>query len=99
MPPHPRTDTDESTQGQLVESAHITFTGMSLNALETPPQLDDRMKFEVTAVCNGSGLERRKDGELRKTMKMEVIDVQPIGEIEKPERDPELPYDTATDED
>lgn len=97
MPPKLRTD--EPDQQPLVESAHIKFTGMSLNALETPPQLDDRMKFEVTAVCNGSGLERRKDGELRKTMKMEVIDVQPIGEIEKPERDPELPYDDAADED
>ena len=98
MPPKSRTD-DEPDQTALVESAHIKFTGMSLNALDSPPQLDDRMRFEVTAVCNGSGLERRKDGELRKTMKMDVIDVQPIGEIEKPERDPELPYDAAGDED
>jgi len=83
---------DQPGQQTLVESAHVKFTGMSLNALETPPEIDDRMTFLVTAVCTGSGLERRKDGELRKTMKMEVLGVQVHGEIEKPERDPELPF-------
>lgn len=72
---------------------------MSLNALDTPPEIDDRMRFLVTARCIGSGLERRKDGELRKTMKMDVEDVQVQGEIEKPERDPELPYDDSKDAD
>lgn len=98
MPPKPRTD-DEPGQTALVESAHVKFIGMSMNALEAPPEIDDRMTFTVTARCIGSGLERRKDGELRKTMKMDVEDVVVTGEIQKPERDPELPYDDSQDTD
>lgn len=81
---------DKPGQQSLVESAHVKFAGMSLDALETPPAIDDRMQFVVTAVCIGSSMDRRKDGELRKTMKMEVEDVVVHGEIQKPEKDPEL---------
>jgi hypothetical protein len=82
--------TDNPGQQALVESAHVKFAGMSLDALDTPPSIDDRMQFLVTAKCIGSSMERRKDGELRKTMKMEVEDVVVHGDIQKPEKDPEL---------
>lgn len=85
-------------QTALIEAAHVKFTGMSLDALETPPEIDDRMTFTVSATCVGREVVRRKDGELRTIMKMEVTDVEPTSAPEKPERDPALPFDEDTEE-
>lgn len=86
-------------QTALIEAAHVKFTGMSLDALDTPPDIDDRMTFTVSATCVGREVVRRKDGELRTIMKMEVTEVEPTSKPEKPERDPELPFTPSEDED
>lgn len=84
-------------QEAAIDAAHVKFTGMSLDALATPPEIDDRMTFTVSATCVGREIVRRKDGELRTIMKMEVTDVEPTSEPEKPERDPALPFDDNPD--
>lgn len=86
-----------SEQLAAIEAAHVKFVGMSLDALEEPPAIDDIQEFTVTAVCIGESQERRKDGEMRRTMKMEVQSVRP-GQISKPERDPELPFKSSEDD-
>lgn len=72
----------KENQGELVEAAHVKFTGMSGSALDKPAELGDTQTFEVTAKCVGVGVELRKDGEVRHTRKMEVQEVE-FGEIVK----------------
>jgi hypothetical protein len=73
-----------------LESARIRFAGMSLDELGNPPEIDDEMTFLVRAVCTGRGIQRMKDGELRRTATMEVLDVDPQGPPIKPSAAPNL---------
>lgn len=73
-----------------LEAARIKFTGMSLDEMGTPPQIDDRMTFLVEAVCTGRGVQRMKDGELRRTATMEVLDLAAQTGPTKPEGAPNL---------
>ncbi len=76
-------------QTELIESAHVKFSGMSGSALDTPAELGDVQQFTVTARCTGTGVELRKDGEVRHVRKMEVQDVV-FGEIVKAPTDQQL---------
>jgi len=71
----------KETEG-LVEAAHVKFTGMSGSALDKPAELGDVQEFTVRAKCVGTGVELRKDGEVRHTRRMEVEDVE-FGKILK----------------
>lgn len=81
--------TDTAEQTELVEAAHVKFTGMSGSALDTPAELGDTQTFVVVAKCMGVGVELRKDGEVRHTRKMEVVEVE-FGEIKKAPKDQQL---------
>jgi hypothetical protein len=73
-----------------LEAARIKFTGMSLDEVTAPPNIDDRQSFIVEAICTGRGVQRMKDGELRRTATMTVIDVAAQGGPFKPEGAPNL---------
>lgn len=91
--------TNEAEQTALTGAAHIKFTGMSLNALDSGDlvNLGDRQTFTVIAECIGDGREKRKDGEVRIVRRMEVLDVTP-GEITAAEEDPQLTLDDGADD-
>jgi hypothetical protein len=71
---------DDAEQLDLLPAAHVKFTGMSGAALEDPAGLGDEQVFVVRAKCVGEGRVLRKDGEIRNTRTMDVIDVE-FGEI------------------
>lgn len=73
-----------------LEACRVKFAGMSLNELGNPPDIDDRMTFVVETVCTGRGVERMKDGELRRTARMEVLTLEPQGGPVKPSAAPNL---------
>lgn len=73
-----------------LESARVKFAGMSLDELGNPPEIDDRMTFLVEAVCTGRGVQRMKDGEMRRTATMEVLTLEPQGGPVKPTPAPSL---------
>lgn len=81
-----------------LEAARIKFTGMSLDEVTAPPQIDDRQTFLVEAVCTGRGVQRMKDGELRRTATMTVIDLAAQGGPTKPSGAPDL-FSVKDDED
>lgn len=83
--PHP----DEAQQMDLLPAAHVKFTGMSGAALEDPADLGDEQTFTVVAKCVGEGRVLRKDGEIRNTRTMEVLEVA-FGEIRKAPTDQQL---------
>lgn len=92
----PKTDTAE--QIELVEAAHVKFAGMSGAALEAPAELGDTQTFTVVAKCIGVGVELRKDGEIRHTRKMDVIEVE-FGAIKKAPTDLQLSLVDDNDDD
>ncbi|MGH3495067.1 MAG: hypothetical protein ACRDQ1_17785 [Sciscionella sp.] len=81
-------DQQEPIEG--MESARVKFAGMSLDELGNPPEIDDVMEFYVKAVCTGRGVQRMRDGELRRTARMEVLALQPQGKPVKPQAEPNL---------
>lgn len=85
-------------QQELIEAAHIKFSGMSAAALATPPEIDEVQTYTVRAVCTGVGYQRRKDGELRHTRQMEVLDIA-FGDIEAPPESPQLAIPVDIDDD
>lgn len=88
-------------QGELHETAHVKFTGMSGSALDTPAELGDRQTFTVTGRCIGVGRELRKDGEVREFRRMEVEDVK-FGQIVKAPKEKGLfavPGEESNDDD
>jgi len=80
---------DEAEQMDLLPAAHVKFTGMSAAALEDPADLGDEQVFTVRAKCVGEGRVLRKDGEIRNTRTMEVLDVT-FGAITKAPTDQQL---------
>lgn len=81
--------TKTAEQTELVEAAHVKFTGASASALDTPAELGDVQEFTVRARCVGTGVELRKDGEVRHVRKMEVQEVG-FGAITKAPEDQQL---------
>lgn len=79
----------DAEQTELVEAAHVKFAGMSASALDTPAELGDVQEFTVRARCVGTGVELRKDGEVRHVRKMEVQHVD-FGKIVKAPEDQQL---------
>ncbi len=85
-PALPRQDPiDES-----LEAAHLKVVGASMDAVQNPPKIDDRMKILVECVCTGRGLARRKDGELRYTATLSVVDMEVVEGPTTPTGDPDL---------
>jgi hypothetical protein len=82
---HPQEVLDEAWQ-----AARLRFTGMSVDELGIAYQIDDRGFFIVEAVCTGQGIQRMKDGELRRTLTMEVLGVEAKGDPIKPSDGPNL---------
>jgi hypothetical protein len=81
--------TTPAEQTELIESAHIKFAGMSASALNEPAELGDVQEFTVRARCIGTGVELRKDGEVRHVRKMDVQEVE-FGKIVKAPKDQQL---------
>lgn len=73
-----------------MEAARVKFVGMSLDELGNAPEIDDRMRFSVDAICTGRGVQRMKDGELRRTATMEVLTLEAEGDPIKPATSPSL---------
>lgn len=76
-------------QTELTPAAHVKFTGMSGSALEEPAELGDIQEFTVRGKCVGTGVELRKDGEVRHIRKMEVQEIE-FGAIVKAPTDQQL---------
>ena len=80
----------EALDGLDATRIKIVFTNMTSDSLETLPEIHDRQTFTVTCVCTGRGLELMKDGELRRTARMEVVGLEPQGDPVKPSAAPNL---------
>lgn len=74
-----------------MEAVSVRFVGMAADSLDQLPELEEVMTFLVRAVCTGRGLELRKDGEKRRTARMEVIKLEPQGAPVKPDPKPATP--------
>lgn len=83
-----------------LEAARIKFSGMAIDEIGNPPQIDDTMTFIVEAVCTGRGVQRMKDGELRRTATMQVLDLEVKSGPTRPNGEPTLfnPDDDNDDE-
>lgn len=75
---------------ESLEAAHLRIVGASMDALANPPVIDQRMKVLVDCVCTGRGLARRKDGELRYTATMTVVDMEVVEGPTTPTGEPDL---------
>lgn len=82
-----------------LDAARIKFSGMAIDEIGNPPEIDDEMTFVVTAVCTGRGVQRMKDGELRRTATMQVLDLDVKEGPTRPTGEPSLFSDGDGDDD
>lgn len=82
-----------------LEACRVKFTGMAIDEITTPPELDDVMEFTVRAVCyREPAKERLRTGELRVTAGMRVESVEVARGPVKPSAGPNL-FSVEDDED
>lgn len=81
-----------------MQATRVKFVGMAADSLEQLPEINDRIVFTVETVCTGRGMELMKDGELRRTARMEVLTLSPNGPPIKPNGTPSL-FSVADDTD
>jgi hypothetical protein len=74
---------------------YVKFNGANAAADNPGIELGDRVVFSGVGECVGVGIEKRGDGERRPVVKVKVLDVE-LGEITKPPRDEQLPFDEDT---
>lgn len=80
----------DSLDGMEATRIKISFTNMTSDSLETLPELEDVMYFLVKAECSARGVEKMKDGERRRTARMEVLELVQQGAPIKPDDGPSL---------
>jgi hypothetical protein len=70
----------------------ISFAKTTTDTLEPQqfPDLGDEQVYLIRAVCTGRGLEQLPDGEKRKTVRWEVTNLEPQGDLIKPTGQPNL---------
>lgn len=68
----------------------ITFVNMTSDSLDELPEIGDRQTFRVTTVCTARGIEVMRDGEKRRTARVEVVDLEAEGPPVKPSAAPNL---------
>lgn len=68
----------------------IAFTNTTSDSLDDLPDIEDEQWFLMRAKCVARGLEVLKDGEKRRTARMDVIVLEPQGPPFKPDQGPDL---------
>lgn len=90
MPAAAVMEQQESLDGLDATRIKISFTNMTSDSLDALPELEDVMYFLVKAECTARGVEKMKDGEKRRTARMEVMELSPQGGPVAPEAGPSL---------